>query len=450
LALLLVEIDHELRIEVVEQDTHYVIYDISWSGQWLWDSLSPALLTRLASAEPKNFRNLQCLLNVLQGSSVNDELIRTLAQSRAPLSQQLEHCALWYAVWTGVAPGESIYALRRHINKLATNEERGKFVMNFLTHLVGSRRGEASRVRRAYCTAQHLKDLYLLAHEYVRLEDDIDRAGGGVYSPGLRDDAQDARGHFLSLLCELPGKEAFVALNEIAGEHPCLQHRPLIAQYAKKKAESDSAGAPWSAAQVRDFNDRLERTPTNHQELFDLAVLRLLDLKADLEHGDSSDAPMLAKEKSETDVRKYIGNWARNCARGRYVIPQEEELADAKRPDLRFHGVGFDAPVPVELKLADNWTGPRLFERLENQLCGDYLRDSRSNCGIFLLVYRGEHKSWQLPNALGSVDFDGLVKMLQNHWTAISPRLPNVQRISVIGIDLTKRVKVMSAVSVAK
>ena len=55
-------------------------------------------------------------------------------------------------------------------------------------------------------------------------------------------------------------------------------------------------------------------------------------------------------------------------------MPQEEELADAKRPDLRFLGIAFDAPVPVELKLADNWSGPKLFERLEAQLCGDYPR----------------------------------------------------------------------------
>jgi len=45
--------------------------------------------------------------------------------------------------------------------------------------------------------------------------------------------------------------------------------------------------------------------------------------------------------------------------------------------------------VPAELKLADNWTGPHLFERLEIQLCGEYLRDLRSSRGIFVIVYLG-------------------------------------------------------------
>ena len=103
----------------------------------------------------------------------------------------------------------------------------------------------------------------------------------------------------------------------------------------------------------------------------ELAVLRLFDLKDDLEHGDSSIAGILQAVTQETDMRKYIGRELREKAFGRYSIPQEEELADAKRPDLRFHGVDFDGPVPAELKLADNsWSGPKLFERLENQLCG--------------------------------------------------------------------------------
>lgn len=53
-------------------------------------------------------------------------------------------------------------------------------------------------------------------------------------------------------------------------------------------------------------------------------------------------------------------------------------------------------PRSRKLKLADNWTGPEIFERLENQLCGDYLRDIRSSRGIFLLVYRGKKTSWKI------------------------------------------------------
>jgi len=101
--------------------------------------------------------------------------------------------------------------------------------------------------------------------------------------------------------------------------------------------------------------------------------------------------------------------------------------------------MGFDGPVPIELKLADKWTGPKLFERLENQLCGDYLRDNRSNRGIFVLVYRGEQKHWEMPDNANRVDFLGLVTALQEYWKHISTKFPGIDDITVIGIDLTKR-----------
>jgi hypothetical protein len=211
-----------------------------------------------------------------------------------------------------------------------------------------------------------------------------------------------------------------------------------MAHHAESKAETEADLSPWTVAQVNDFNERLERTPRNHRELWELGVLRMLDLKAKLEDGDSSVADILKTVSDEIQMRKYIGDWLRDSSHGRYSIPQEEEFADAKRSDLRFHGAGFDAPVPLELKLADNWTGPKLFERLETQLCGDYLRDNRSSRGMFVLVYRGQKSTWELPGG-ESVDFNGLVDALHQHWLTISDKLAGVDDVKVIGIDLIRR-----------
>ena len=164
----------------------------------------------------------------------------------------------------------------------------------------------------------------------------------------------------------------------------------------------------------------------------------MFDLKDDLEHGDSSIAVILQTVKLETQMRVFIGRELSEKANGRYSIPQEEELADAKKADLRFHSNDIDGPIPVELKLADNWTGPDLVERLENQLCGDYLRDNRSTRGIYLLVYRGDKTGWELPKG-NCVDFPGLIKAIQEHWQNISPEFPKVENIVVIGFDLTCR-----------
>ena len=44
-------------------------------------------------------------------------------------------------------------------------------------------------------------------HTYIRIAEDIDRAGKGVYSPGLRDDAQNARDGLFAFIRETPGKK---------------------------------------------------------------------------------------------------------------------------------------------------------------------------------------------------------------------------------------------------
>ena len=261
----------------------------------------------------------------------------------------------------------------------------------------------------------------------------------GAYSPGLRDNAQDARNALFELLNKIPGKESYLALMDIAKAHPDEEYRPWMMIHAKTKAEQDGDIEPWLPSQVRDFHEKLERTPCNHKELAELAILRLLDLKDDLEHGDSSVAGILLTVTQETEMRKFIGRELREKAFGRYSIPQEEEFADAKKPDLRFHGVGFDEPVPAELKLADNWSGPELFERLETQLCGDYLRDNRSRRGVFVLVHRGDKLGWDVPGSDKRVDFVGLTVALQDHWRQISSKFPNIEDITVIGIDLRKR-----------
>jgi hypothetical protein len=307
--------------------------------------------------------------------------------------------------------------------------------MIYVTHLFAGRRSEEGGARQMLLTPATLSRLYLLMNKHIRRGDDVDRAGTGVYSPGLRDDAQEARDGLLERLRKIPGKEAFLAVADIARAHP---ERPWLARLAHEKAETDGDLEEFTPTAVRELHDKHERTPADHMQLAELAVMRLLDLKDDLEQGDSSVAAILRTIRKETDMRKYIGRELREKAFGRYVIPQEEELADARKPDLRFHGVGFDAQVPVELKLADKWTGSRLFERFENQLAGDYLRDGRSRRGVFLLVRTGQREHWSLPSG-ERVDFEGLIEALRRRWVELSIHRPTIDDIIVIGVDLTKR-----------
>lgn len=382
-------------------------------------------------------------MTIIQGSEVDDALVAELATAKSLESLPLDHAAVWAALRVGVDPGAGIAAWEAHLERLPDPQARCDATMIFATELLGGRRHGAS-ARNGFRTTAHLTSLFLLIHPHVRQREDIERAGKGVYSPGLRDNAQDARDSILSLLTDAPGKEAYLALMTLSELHPDESSRPWMEVRARSKATRDADAPPWTLTQVRQFADDLERTPLDHRELWELAIDRLLDLKENLEEGDGSMATVLARVEREPELRQYIGNWCRDRAHGRYSIGQEEEFADAKRPDIRFHGAGFDAPVPVELKIAEKWPGPALFERLENQLCGDYLRDTRSRRGILLLAYLGTHERWRLPDGSNVETFEALVSALQRHWSTLAPGFADIDDVRVIGIDLGKRTRVPS------
>lgn len=433
----LTEVTFELQNDREDAPSQYLIYDLSRVGDWLWDRIAPDILKLLRTYPPKGIERLRHMVDIVLASDIPDAALAALAAEKIAAGGALNQQALWAAVWTGVDPDAAIDALERQMVALSDARMRTEFTMMYVNELLGGRH-MVSRARQAFRTPAVLKRLYILVHEYVRSSDDIDRVNKGVYSPDLRDNAQHARERLVNILCEIPGRDAYLALKEIAERHPEPKMRPWFALRARTKAESDSEHPAWSATQVCQFGAEYERTPATHRELFDLAVLRLLDYKHHLEDGNDSTASVVIRAERETDLRNLIGVWCNDRARGRYVIPQELELPDAKRPDLWWTCTAFNGPVPTELKIADNWTGPKLFERLENQLAGDYLRDDASVRGIYLLVWRGEQKRWQLPNTK-SVNFDELVKALQSHWESVTGAHPCVEEIRVIGIDLTKR-----------
>jgi hypothetical protein len=429
------EINYEMDAPSLESGGNRMLQKLRWGGGWMYEELAAPLMARLAQ-HISDRESLQLALNIVQDSSVHDEVLAELASKCAVEEANPEIAPTWYAVWVGVGPRLAIPALAARIDSLSSDEEKATFAMLCLVAIVGSH--TTSRCRQNYKTVENAKALYLLMHTYIRIAEDIDRAGKGVYSPELRDDAQNARDGLLAFIRETPGKGAFLALQEIALAHPAEGLRPWSAFYAQQKATADSQTPPWEPSKIVEFHKSLESTPSTHRDLWNLAIDRLLDLKHDLEDSDSSYAEILLQTNQETSIRKFIGKWLRDSAAGRYVVPQEEQLADDKRPDYRFQNSQYYAPVPVELKLSQNWSGPGHFERLENQLCGDYLRDISSSCGIFLLVNHGGQVTWETPTK-DRVGFNDLVIALQEHWLVIASRFPNVEDIKVIGIDLTKR-----------
>jgi Amidase len=98
--IVITEIDHELATEHPESASHYVLSDASGSGNWMWDRLASLIVARLRNP-PKSISNLRYMLNMVQGSSLDDETIVKFAAPKARATRNLATAPMWFAMWVG-------------------------------------------------------------------------------------------------------------------------------------------------------------------------------------------------------------------------------------------------------------------------------------------------------------------------------------------------------------
>ena len=443
LPVLLKEAVWELFDNPSDEPSHYLFARILWNAAWYVDRIAPHLIPHLLEKEPRHISVLGYAMRLIMECDAieNDQIAKLCARKIAQATTPPAHHPLWHAAWVSVDPLPAIDDLT---TKLAALEgvEAVEIASTFINALYGVRHECWLGVRDGHKTPEHLRKLYVLMHQYIRREDDIDRTKGGFYTPTSRDRAQEARGYIYGNLADIPGKDAFDALVSIAREAPSEHTRDWLYSRSVARAQAD-ADVPWKVDDVNEFAVKLERTPSSPRELFEVARIRLVDLKYKYEEGDTSPYKVLITIDKEPVLRNYLADELKGTAHARYSISQEDEMPNAQRTDICFRQTNIPGMVPVELKIAEKWSGPELFTKLKDQLCGDYLRDVDSTNGIYLLVHRRKKNKWRHPDSKKLLPFEELIAALQCSAQEIIASCPGISNIEVIGIDLIKRSKSM-------
>ncbi|WP_284307970.1 hypothetical protein [Shewanella glacialipiscicola] len=203
-------------------------------------------------------------------------------------------------------------------------------------------------------------------------------------------------------------------------------------------AENYGNITPWSVHQFKEFCKSEMVSPESHRQLFELAVLQLKTLKDWVENGNDSPWVTWQRATEENEVRTLIAAELRKHSKGYYTIAEEPELANEQRMDIWLDNPKVRSPVPIELKLLDkDWSGPKLCERLRNQLVGDYLREEAAGCGVFLLISQKTTKKWVVNGQ--RVGVNELASALKCYWKTIAGNYVGVDEIEVIVIDMKVR-----------
>ena len=284
--------------------------------------------------------------------------------------------------------------------------------------------------------ARALGELVRHAFRFVRPADDV--VHEGVYSPGMRDEAEDARRSLLSQLLDTPGPEAHGVVVGLASEAEFGEIGGRLLQLAEEKTAADAEfETPFSCADVRTLYSRLEAPAGNRDDLFAVMNDRLEDIDHELAHHDFTDRTTLCRIELEPEMQRTLALRLDGRKRGAYTVSREDEVADRKRTDIRLSGAEGRHKAVIEVKIADRWTLRELDVALREQLVGRYLRHEDCRVGCLLLTYRGKKKYWIDRARKGRMGFGELVEALKGRAREVEAMRSYGVRLSVFGLDLT-------------
>lgn len=257
------EILWELRNTPPNETLHYALSDLVYYAPWLHREFGDALLNWLRSNQAPSLTTLRHVRTIIMsGKGASDADVALLARQKlgdpeTPDDQR----PTWYAMWVDSEPGAAIASLG-DLFRAGTLADHLQFAMAFIVALLGGRDdGSAANGFGNYKSPTYLKQLYLMMHHEIPVENDLRRAGTGVFSPILRDDAKDARERLFELLNEISGAVSYDAILELAVTHPVVRYRMSMAAAAYAHAVADGDIAAWKPGEVVAFARRIEALP---------------------------------------------------------------------------------------------------------------------------------------------------------------------------------------------
>lgn len=265
---------------------------------------------------------------------------------------------------------------------------------------------------------------------HIRIDEDSE-LNGEVTG---RHNAQELRTGLVSILSNNTTSAARAALQDLLGAPEFADYADWIRRQLREQAALAVKPRAWPTAAFAEFFAAWQKRPTTAGELHDLVVRQLTAIVHDLATSEF-DLRGLFKKPRETEVRAFLGRALKARSMNWFGVTQETVTAGENRTDLRIEGRSHrDEIVVVELKLAGNWTGDVLMQKLEEQLLDQYLISRKVRHGIYLVVDLGKTTPWTLEGR--SVSFEALTQALQERAAVLQDASDHVDRIEVLALSI--------------
>ncbi len=305
----------------------------------------------------------------------------------------------------GILGDPAVDALERKMRTLGPADQAA-LCCTLLPRLFGDRFRRSAEVP-VLLSVQRLEQLLVLAFEGVRPDEDITRPSGEVYSPELRDEAQDARSAIFNRLLQTPGEATHAALLRLAGIPGFYIEPEWLHVHAFRRAESDAYLPAWMPSDLLVFERKFDRPPTTTADLQFLDQRRLGGIQHDLIHHKFAQGDTLQGLVDENAVQRWIANTLEARQEEAYTVHRETHYVGEKEPDIVLASRHSGVELPIEIKVVDGLSVAQMEAALATQLRGQYLRHDSTRHGILLLVYQNKRRDgWELTPSEPKVPFD--------------------------------------------
>ncbi|RNF30018.1 hypothetical protein NM04_14835 [Massilia aurea] len=418
-------------------DRREVLERIASSSDEIAALVADDLISILHAPIPPALDLLRLALRIARRGASDQPSLLALVLSKACESGEPDRLAA-YLTCAFAINGDAATDALVEISRQLSSADQARLGLSLIPSVVGTdwdfgREND----REPALSTESLAKLTRFAFQAVHPAEDNDRSHGGVYSPDIRDNAQSARSALLKRLAATPGAATFHALRQLAADREFPVRKNWLHELGQTRAEEDSESAPWTARDVKAFEDDFDTIPRSPQDLQRVAMGRIEDLQHRLLHADFGLGVQFKALKSEVEVQLWVAGELQAKQGRSFTLEREAHVVEEKEPDIRLSSKGSDARLPIEIKVAESWSLGDLEKALTVQLMGRYLRDRNARWGILLLVHQNKPKlGWK--GGLGQfLTFDETVARVRALAAAISASDSSGAQMQVGVIDVS-------------
>ena len=394
------------------------------------------LLDLLAQQDPPQKQSLENSLMILIQSNVQGRLkIGAIAHDRVKhniFSTNQGNLILWLIAWLQV-DGEA--ALEFLVQVFEPKKPAQDDLIIDLAAELGERGDYGKEVRESswFFRLDLMKKMILLLNRHIRTRDLPIRTG--VYTPNALENADRFLSWMFQYLAQQTGTDARKVLREISEEISPDLTRKWVRTLLEKQAGLALESPAWASQDVVSVGSLHEKDPSNANDLYQIALDRLLDIKSDIESGDFSERALFSSGMPESHIQHWLAGRLDRESRSRYSVVREEETDRNKKTDIRLHNAQAGL-VSIEIKPVDGrgYSLQKLLDTLEKQLVGQYMQAARSHHGI-LMIAMLKKRTWVLKDGRGQINFEELLSRLNKKADEIERIDNHVNGLKVVGID---------------